>query len=539
MIMMTTKNSKILPSYRDSSYRNDTMSLVLNDYGYLTADGLWRYHIKDWQGNVRAVIDDQGSLLEINNYYPYGMVMEKGNEIATDAQPYKYGGKELDHAIDLPRRVQYKDGHIVYYTYTADGVKLKASYAFDPLNAVVDPIIGPIDGPIEGPITPINAGAPIVEPQDNPDHPVVDPGIVPETERVQSWRDYCGDHIYLNGSLERVLTPVGYIDSLGVHHAFVKDYRGNVRADVTEWEGVVERSDYYPYGMQMQVPWTTMRLQPYKFMGKELDRENGWDSYDVHARWLTSPIAQWTTQDPLAEKYYSWSPYSYCQGDPINRVDRNGKDTWLVDAFGNITGHFKNKNADTFRVVNDNGEYVASMSMKYGSVEHSSTQKTKSGVPYDVYKVRGDNNSKRLFEFMADNTKVEWSQMKLGKKGSGPSFITTSHSADSEAGSPDLFYRQIRYGYTYREDNHNHPGRTARPSGLQNGNIMSCEGDISYARDVMINHDYWYTRFNVYISNLGYIPYDAFSVESDFNDYNEYNINLDEVLIYGNGNKSH
>ncbi|MBQ9465862.1 MAG: hypothetical protein IJU62_02665, partial [Muribaculaceae bacterium] len=72
----------------------------------------------------------------------------------------------------------------------ADGVKLKASYAFDPLNAVVDPIIGPIDGPIEGPITPINAGAPIVEPQDNPDHPVVDPGIVPETERVQSWRDY-------------------------------------------------------------------------------------------------------------------------------------------------------------------------------------------------------------------------------------------------------------------------------------------------------------------------------------------------------------
>ena len=49
----------------------------------------------------------------------------------------------------------------------------------------------------------------------------------------------------------------------------------NVRADVTEWEGVVERSDYYPYGMQMQVPWSTMWTQPYKFMGKELDRENG------------------------------------------------------------------------------------------------------------------------------------------------------------------------------------------------------------------------------------------------------------------------
>ena len=59
------------------------------------------------------------------------------------------------------------------------------------------------------------------------------------------------------------------------YSAFVKDYRGNVRADVTEWEGVVERSDYYPYGMQMRVPWSTMWTQPYKFMGKELDRENG------------------------------------------------------------------------------------------------------------------------------------------------------------------------------------------------------------------------------------------------------------------------
>ena len=108
------------------------------------------------------------------------------------------------------------------------------------------------------------------------------------------------------------------------YSAFVKDYRGNVRADVTEWEGVVERSDYYPYGMQMRVPWSTMWTQPYKFMGKELDRENGWDSYDVHARWLTSPLCQWTTQDPLAEANPWLSPYSYCAGDPINYLDKDG-----------------------------------------------------------------------------------------------------------------------------------------------------------------------------------------------------------------------
>ena len=52
--------------------------------------------IKDWQGNVRVTIDQNGNVVEAVDYYPYGMVMEKGNEIATGAQPYKYGGKELD-----------------------------------------------------------------------------------------------------------------------------------------------------------------------------------------------------------------------------------------------------------------------------------------------------------------------------------------------------------------------------------------------------------------------------------------------------------
>jgi hypothetical protein len=33
---------------------------------------------------------------------------------------------------------------------------------------------------------------------------------------------------------------------------------------------------------------------------------------------------RFTTMDPLAEKYYSVSPYAYCMGNPINRLDPNG-----------------------------------------------------------------------------------------------------------------------------------------------------------------------------------------------------------------------
>ena len=33
----------------------------------------------------------------------------------------------------------------------------------------------------------------------------------------------------------------------------------------------------------------------------------------------------WTGVDPLAEKYYGITPYVYCAGDPVNRVDPEGR----------------------------------------------------------------------------------------------------------------------------------------------------------------------------------------------------------------------
>ena len=37
-------------------------------------------------------------------------------------------------------------------------------------------------------------------------------------------------------------------------------------------------------------------------------------------------ICRTTTQDPLAEKYYSTSPYLWCAGNPMKYVDRDGKE---------------------------------------------------------------------------------------------------------------------------------------------------------------------------------------------------------------------
>ena len=61
------------------------------------------------------------------------------------------------------------------------------------------------------------AGASIIEPEPLP------------LAQLLGKRDYCGGHIYLNDTIERVLTPVGYYNDLGDHFAYVKDWQGNVR----------------------------------------------------------------------------------------------------------------------------------------------------------------------------------------------------------------------------------------------------------------------------------------------------------------------
>lgn len=69
---------------------------------------------------------------------------------------------------------------------------------------------------------------------------------------------------------------------------------------------------------------TRGNAQPYKYNGKELDEMHGLNLYDYSARYYESAIGRFTTVDPMAEKYYSISPYVYCNNNLLRFIDPTG-----------------------------------------------------------------------------------------------------------------------------------------------------------------------------------------------------------------------
>jgi RHS repeat-associated protein len=85
-------------------------------------------------------------------------------------------------------------------------------------------------------------------------------------------------------------------------------------------------------------------VQPYKYSNKELDEMNGLNWYDFEARMLMTDLPLFPTPDPLAEKYYSVSPYAYCANNPLKFVDPDGRDIVLKNIFRtNNSGNYDSK----------------------------------------------------------------------------------------------------------------------------------------------------------------------------------------------------
>src|SRR5690606_17058709 len=80
------------------------------------------------------------------------------------------------------------------------------------------------------------------------------------------------------------------------------------------------QSKYYidPYPTQNMDSYNN----PYKFNGKEMDKETG--MYYYGARYYDPRLSIFISVDPLAEEFVGWTPYHYVHNNPINLIDPTG-----------------------------------------------------------------------------------------------------------------------------------------------------------------------------------------------------------------------
>ena len=279
-------------------------------------------HIKLNGNQLLNVVDDA---LPANKYSSFNFI-----DGANETVEYEYNGvgaltKDLNRGItirydnlDYPRRIDFKDGNSITYTYLPDGTLLSKEYGL-PYNLEkekVNGVIG-IDNAADRVSTEASSLSDTIM--------AAQPGMIlfGETE-------YSGNVIYKNGKLDKVLFPGGYCtfdsenNSQPIFHYYTQDHLGNNRT-VTNEDGTVEQIvHYYPFGGTFNDAGVNASLQQYKYNGKELDRVAGLSTYDYGARQYFSALPVWDRVDPECEEDYGVSPYTYCRNSPIKFIDKDG-----------------------------------------------------------------------------------------------------------------------------------------------------------------------------------------------------------------------
>ncbi|PYF74244.1 DUF6443 domain-containing protein [Pedobacter nutrimenti] len=154
-------------------------------------------------------------------------------------------------------------------------------------------------------------------------------------------RDYIGGIEYNNGAIEFIQTEEGRAlpGSSYSYEYMLKDHLGNTRATIKQNGEIVQVQDYYAFGLEMN-PGNNISPSPqnnYTYNGKEKQGELGLSQLDYGARFYDPLIGRWNVVDPLSEKFFPLSAYSYTADNPVLLNDPNGKDwtiTMVIDKNG-------------------------------------------------------------------------------------------------------------------------------------------------------------------------------------------------------------
>ena len=289
-----------------------------------------------------------------------------------------------------------------------------------------------------------NPGAPLAwGSPENPDDAVAGYGYVPcDTSEVEETFYYHSDHL---GST-----------------SYITDQQANV----TQYDA------YLPYGELLVDEHSSSADLPYKFNGKELDEETG--LYYYGARYMNPLTSMWYGVDPLTEKYPNVSAFVYCHDNPVVRVDPDGQDDYKMDREGYLQLWRRSNAKYTDRIYASNGKQNITISKK------TMRQFMKTRSDYRGHYAIGGKEMKDVFNFVVNNSDVEWFLVGYKKGDSEKMALMTGHSWSDvrvKTNFADLKEKDMIFTV------HNHPQmKYPNPSGWAEGDIVKYKnGDIEMA----------------------------------------------------------
>jgi hypothetical protein len=246
-------------------------------------------------------------------------------------------------------------------------------------------------------------------------------------------------------------------------------------------------SGCYPFGMQMQGREFAGGMgYRYGFGTQETDNEvsGSGNSYTAEFWQYDCRLGRRWNVDPVYK--YNICNYSAYSCNPIRRVDPKGAndDDYGLDKNGNIKilRETSDKSDRLISINEDGTESSKTIEVEKGILNKVSAGRSKNGN-YHYMKLNGDDKSNMLFEFVAKNSLVEWSQVKYN---SNSNYVSTSHNLSTELGGVHLLYQLHLQKVKIRAHIHSHPTTTNGPSGFGAGSTAF--GDKNFAE--------WIKKYN-------------------------------------------
>ena len=334
--------------YYSENFTYDAHGNITNLYRWDDYDVIDNLYMT-YNGNQLMQIEDTW---ETYNYE--GKEYHDNNSSTEDDFAYDANGNmlnDLDRGIaairynllNLPDTIQFADGNQIVHRYDAEGNRLSTDYYTRKLNIPV-------------PLGKVFSAADSI----NKYH-LTREAFLDNCVYTANNRDLFG--------IEFVHNPEGYIRYYGpnehYHFYYIKDLLGNVRETYIHpnagYKECVQRMQYYPSGLPWEYVYNSS-AQPWKYNGKEFVEMHGLDEYDSKARWYYPAICRTTTMDPLAEKYYSTSPYAWCGNNPVRFVDPDGMDTLIFNVHGLYQKTIVADGDDIGVILNQDGTYSKTFS---------------------------------------------------------------------------------------------------------------------------------------------------------------------------------